>query len=172
MERITVTFRIGDCEVAVETRPEEGQGLNDCLKPIMKEIAALDVPGKATAAQYRLFWARVHEAGLEKDEARERLRRRFGSAERRDLVGVVKREEFSACLDELAPPPPTPSSEGAETATEGQVRSLWAKALGKGWSRDQIREFLSRKIGVSRDEEIVGKIAAGEFSRLIEELAG
>nr|HPJ72456.1 hypothetical protein [bacterium] len=102
MERITVTFRVGDCEVAVEARPEEGQGLNDCLKPIMKEIAALDVPGKATAAQYRLFWARAREAGMEKDAARELLGRRFGSAERRDLVGVVKREEFSAYLDELA----------------------------------------------------------------------
>lgn len=55
-------------------------------------------------------------------------------------------------------------------ATVGQLRALYARASGAGWSKDQVREYLEKKLGTSLADEIIGVADRKEFSRLINEV--
>jgi hypothetical protein len=55
-------------------------------------------------------------------------------------------------------------------AKVAQMRALWGIALGKGWDRGRIQQYLEMELGTSKEEEIVGKIDIERLSDLIKEI--
>ncbi len=55
-------------------------------------------------------------------------------------------------------------------ATAGQLRALYGRASGAGWSKEQVKEYLEEQLGTSLPAEIVGVADWKEFSRLINQV--
>ena len=166
MNVVSVSFEVGDKMITLKREIEAGEGIQKAVTALLKESEEIGVPGKASPAQFRALYARALAAGWDKEKVKDMLKNKLGTSSGNQIVGVVEKQVLSRIIDEIGPAPEVPGK-----ATAGQVKALWGKALSKGWDRDRIRIFLQEKIGVSRDDQIVGQLDKKLISSVIDELA-
>lgn len=171
MTAVTVSFAVGNKTVSVqrETAPEE---VKATVRALLSEVEEIALPDKATSGQFRALWAKaVVQQGWDKEKVKSFLQEKLGTSRKGEIVGVVDKARLSGLIDELADNGGPAGEAESAGATSGQLRALWARALGKGWNRDEVRAFLEKKLGCSDDAEIVGKVGRELLSGLIDELA-
>ena len=166
MNVVSVSFEVGDKMITLKREIEAGEDIQKTLTVLLKESEEINARGKAGSSQLRALYARAFAAGWDKEKVEEMLRNKLGTSSGNQIVGVVEKQVLSRLIDEIGPAPEVPGK-----ATAGQVKALWGKALSKGWDRDRIRIFLQEKIGVSRDDQIVGQIDRKLISSIIDQLA-
>ena len=166
MNVVSVSFEVGDKMITLKREIAAGEEIRNAVNALLKESETIGAPGKASASQLRALYARAFAAGWDKEKVKEMLSNKLGTSSRDDIVGVVEKQVLSRLIDEIGPAPEVPGK-----ATAGQVKALWGKALSKGWDRDRIRIFLQEKIGVSRDDQIVGQVDRKLISSIIDQLA-
>ncbi len=173
MKKIAISFPFEGKSITLESVIEEGKKTKDVARELLEEATSLANPGMVTSAQLKALWGKALARGWNRDQVREFLENQIGESRDEQIVGKVPSREFSRVIDsisgeagEQAPPEEKP---GMVTST--QLKVLWGKALAKGWSRDQVSEFLANRIGENRDERIVGNISMDRLEELIKELA-
>ena len=152
MKTLSLSFEIGEKMVVLKQELDPAEETAAALSRLLKEIDNLGKPGQASVGQLRALDARASSAGWEQSRVREYLEKNLGSSVSDEIVGVADRKELSRLINEIEIP------EVPGKATAAQMRVLWAKALNKGWPRDQVRNFLQEKVGAERDDQIIGCI--------------
>ncbi len=166
MNVVSVSFEVGDKMITLKREIEAGEEIQKALAGLLKESEEISARGKASSSQIRALYARAFAAGWDKEKVEEMLKNKLGTSSGNQIVGMVEKQELSRLIDDIGPAPEVPGK-----ATAGQVKALWGKALSKGWDRDRVRTFLQEKIGVSRDNQIVGQLDKKLISSVIDELA-
>ncbi len=165
MTKIIISFSIDNKTVSVEQEIKTGEDLKEVIERLLLEIENIGVGDKATSGQMRALYGKALDQAWSKEKIKEFLEAKFGTSDENEIVGKVDRFEFSRLIDEIGGAIEIPGK-----ATFAQMRTLWGKALDKGWSREKVRKFLEEKLGTSREEEIVGKIDKDTFSYIIDEV--
>jgi len=165
MTKIIISFSIDNKTVSVERELKTGEDLKEVIEKLLLEIEDIGVRGKVTSGQMRALYGKALDQGWSKEKIKEFLEAKLGTSDENEIVGKVDRIEFSRLIDEIDGAIEIPGK-----ATVAQMRALWGKALDKGWSREKVRNFLDEKIGISREEEIVGKINKDTLSYIIDEV--
>ena len=166
MNIVSVSFEAGDKMITLKREMERDEDIQGALTALLKESGEISARGKASSSQLRALYARAFATGWDKEKVKEMLKNKLGTSSGNEIVGVVEKPVLSRLIDEIGSAPEVPGK-----ATAGQVKALWGKALSKGWQRDRIRTFLQEKIGVSRDDQIVGQIDRELISSIIDQLA-
>jgi hypothetical protein len=166
MNVVSVSFEVGDKMITLKREIEAGEEIQKALAGLLKESEEISSRVKASPSQLRALYARAFAAGWDKEKVEELLKNKLGTSSSNQIVGVVEKQVLSRLIDEIGPAPEVPGK-----ATAGQVKALWGKALSKGWDRDRIRIFLQEKIGVSRDDQIVGQVDRKLISSIIDQFA-
>jgi hypothetical protein len=170
MTRVTVSFPLGSRTVSVERETTPGEEAKSALRTLLSELEEIAIPGKATPAQLRAFWAKaINQLGWDKEKVKSFLKERLGASNKSAIVGVIEKEKLSRLIDEI-----NGNGNGdkvdSDKATAAQLRALWGKALGKGWDRERVKSFLEQKLSTSDEEEIVGKADRAVISCAIDEI--
>lgn len=165
MKTLSLSFEVGGKTVTVGEELSADEEIGAALARLRKEIETLDQTGRASLGQLRALYARATAAGWEKSRVKEYLEKNLGTAVSDEIVGAADRREISRLIDGIG------ISEVPGKATAAQMRILWAKALNKGWAREQVRSFLQEKVGAARDEQIIGCIDQALVERAIKEIA-
>jgi hypothetical protein len=163
--KVTISFSINDKAITVEREIQQGEDMKSIIEQLLLEIESIGITDRATAGQMRALYGKAMDRGWSKEKVKELLNTRFGTSEEGKIVGVVGRAEFSQLIDEIGE-----SGEITGKTTGAQMRIFWGKALDKGWTREKIKDFLEKKLGTNREEEIIGKVDKERFSQIIEEL--
>jgi len=166
MNVVSVSFEVGDKLITLKREIAAGEEIRKAVSALLKESEEIGVPGKASPAQLRALYARALAAGWDKEKVKGMLKNKLGTDSANEIVGVLDKQVLSRLIDEIGQAPEVPGK-----ATSGQVKALWGKALSKGWERDRIRTFLQEKIGVSRDDQIVGQVDRKLISSIIDQFA-
>ncbi len=85
---------VSDEIVGVADRKEFSRLINGIVPP--------DVPGKATAAQMRVFWAKALNKGWKRDRVRAFLQEKVGAGRDEQIIGCIDQGLVSAAIDEIA----------------------------------------------------------------------
>jgi len=165
MKTLSLSFEIGEKMISLKQDLEPEEDVAAAVSRILKEVETVEEPGRATAGQLRALYARASSAGWSKEKVKGYLEEKLGTSAADAIVGVADRKEFSRLINEVYAP------EVPGKATAAQMRALWGKALGKGWGRDKVRDFLKEKVGAGRDEQIIGCVDQSLVSSAIEAIA-
>lgn len=85
---------VADEIVGVADRKEFSRLINGIVPP--------DVPGKATAAQMRVLWAKALNKGWKRDRVRAFLQEKVGAGRDERIIGCVDQGLVSAVIEEIA----------------------------------------------------------------------
>ncbi|MGC9444136.1 MAG: hypothetical protein ACP5E9_04295 [Candidatus Methanospirareceae archaeon] len=163
--KVRVSFPVNEKTIAVEKEISELENISQTINDLLAEIGPLSGLGKATSQQLRAVYGKALERGWERERIQRFLEERFGTSDENEIIGKVDKERLSSLIDEIGGAIETP---GMATAT--QMRALWGKALGNGWNREEVKQFLEKKLGTSVENDIVGKIERDRLSSVIDEL--
>ncbi len=179
MKTVTLSFVLGGKTISLGHDLAPGEELPGALAALLAEAGKVvppngkgteapdeAPPGKASIRQLKALYAKAAAAGWDKERVRGLLKEAFGTAAEKEIVGQADRRVLSRLIDSVASAAPD-----FGTATEGQLKALWAKALARGWDRDKVKTFLREKLKTCEEKEIVGRVDRKLVAGLIAGLA-
>jgi len=179
MKTVTLSFVLKDKTVSLAHDLAPGEGIQGAIDALLAEAGKVVPPNgnvpvsgpepngdKASFKQLKALYAKAAAAGWEKERVREALKQAFGTSEEKEIIGQADRKALSRLIDSVAS-----ASPDFGTATEGQLKALWAKALAKGWDRERVKRFLREKFETCEEREIVGKVDRKFLSAMIAQIA-
>ncbi|HDS44606.1 MAG TPA: hypothetical protein ENN68_00645 [Methanomicrobia archaeon] len=163
--KVTVSVPVEGKTIAVEKEISELESISETINGLLAALEPLGGLDRATAQQLRALYGKALDRGWDRERVKSVLEERFGTSDDAVILANVTKKELARSIAEFGGAIESP---GMVTAT--QMSALWGKALGKGWNREEIKQFMERKLGTSVEEEIVGKIERDRLSSVIDEL--
>jgi len=68
---------------------------------LINQVYAPEVPGKATAAQMRVLWAKALNKGWQRDKVRSFLEEKVGAGRDEQIIGCIDQALVSTAIDEI-----------------------------------------------------------------------